>query len=75
MILGKAYTRIKRSINAEDISITFQRKDGKKMPKPHRKWNMLMVLAIDGHYRVNRKALQKERNKYCARIDKMENEK
>lgn len=45
------------------------------MPKPHRKWNMLMVLAVDGHYRVNRKAMQKERSKYCARIEKMESEK
>lgn len=75
MILGKAYTKIKRRINAADISITFRRKDDTPMPKPRRKYNMLMVLAVDGGYRVNRKALKKEKSKYFARIDKMESEK
>ena len=74
MILGKAYTKIKRSINAANISITFHRKDDTQMPKPHRKWNMLMVLLAYG-YRVNKKALEKEQSKYFARIDKMESEK
>ena len=75
MILGKAYTKIKRRINAADISITFHRKDDTQMPKPHRKHKMLMVLAINGKYRVNRKSLKKEESKYLARIDKMESEK
>lgn len=75
MILGKAYTKIKRGINAADIFITFRRKDDTPMPKPRRKYNMLMVLAINGKYRVNRKALKKEESKYLARIDKMESEK
>lgn len=75
MILGKAYTRIRKSINAAEISISFQRKkDGQSMPKPHRKYNMLMELAVCGEH-VNRGALRKEKNKYWARIEKMENEK
>ena len=74
MILGKAYTKIKRRINAADISITFRRKDDTPMPKPRRKYNMLMVLCAYG-YRVNMKALEKENSMYLARIDKMESEK
>ena len=74
MILGKAYTKIKRAVNAADISITFWRKDDTPMPKPRRKYNMLMVLCAYG-YRVNMKALEKEKSMYLARIDKMESEK
>lgn len=80
MILGKVYAKIKKSINAADINVGLQKKDGSKMPRLHRKLRILMIIRIHqklgiSNYKATQKALNKEANKYFERIEKMESEK
>lgn len=58
MILGKRFSRLKRSLNAGSINVTFTRKEDGKVLKPHRKLNMLLALSY--YVTVNRKAMQEE---------------
>ncbi len=68
MILGKRFSRIKRSVNAADINVSFTRKDGTEMPKFHRKLNMMMVLLFSRQCKVNKKAIKREFKKYEAKL-------
>lgn len=68
MILGKRFSRIKRSVNAADINVSFTRKDGSEMPKFNRKLNMLMVLLFSRQSYVNKKAIMREFKKYEAKL-------
>ena len=68
MILGKRFSRIKRSVNAADINVSFTRKDGSEKPKFNRKLNMLMVLLFSRQCKVNKKAIMREFKKYEAKL-------
>ena len=68
MILGKRFSRMKGSVNAADIHVSFTRKDGSEMPKLPRKLNMLLVLLFSKQGKVNKKATFRELNKYQSRI-------
>jgi hypothetical protein len=70
MILGKRFSRIKRSVNAADINVSFTRKDGTEMPKFHRKLNMMLVLLFGRQSKVNKKALMRELEKYQSKLPK-----
>lgn len=70
MILGKRFSRIKSSVNAADINVSFTRKDGTEMPKFHRKLNMMMVLLFSRQCKVNKKAIKRELDKYQSRLPK-----
>ena len=61
MLLGKKYTRIKRSLNASSYEVTFAGKDGEEIKLP-RKLNMLAVICI--YSKVNKKAVVKECEKF-----------
>ena len=61
MLLGKKYTRLKRSFNASYYEVTFAGKDGEEIKLP-RKLNMLAVLSL--YEKVNHKALVKECEKF-----------
>ncbi|MBR4041289.1 MAG: hypothetical protein IKJ09_03190 [Bacteroidaceae bacterium] len=80
MILGKVYAKIKKSINAAEINVGLKKKDGSNMPRLHRKLRILMLIRIyqragSGDYKASQRALNKEYEKYAARIDKMCGEK
>ena len=80
MNLGKVYAKIKKSINAADINVGLLKKDGTEMPRLHRKLRILMFIRTlqrvgIGDYKASQRALNKEYEKYAARIDKMESDK
>ena len=68
MKLGKRFSRMKHSVNAADINVSFTRKDGSEMPKLPRKLNMLLVLLFSKQGKVNKKATLRELNKYQSRL-------
>lgn len=61
MLLGKEYTRIKRSYNAASVTIQITTTDGAEVKIP-RKLNMLAVLKLHNK-KVNKKAADREINK------------
>lgn len=61
MLLGKKFTRIKRSFNSSSFEVAFTGKDGEEIKLP-RKLNMLAVVSIYG--KVNKKAVVKECEKF-----------
>ena len=65
MILGKKFSRLKRSLNAGSIDVTFTRREDGTVLKPHRKLNMLLVLSLSG--KANRKATRIEVEKLFRR--------
>lgn len=64
MLLGRRYTRLKRTINAESIRIEFRNKEGGKLINTPRKLNILFVLHVLKDGKVNKKALLREFDKY-----------
>lgn len=62
MLLGKKYTRLKRSFNASYFKVEFTDKQtGEKIILP-RKLNMLAVVSM--YAKVNRKAVTREAEKF-----------
>lgn len=57
MLLGKKYTRIKRSFNAATFEVSFRKKDDSQIKLP-RKLNMLAVVSM--YSKVNQKAVNRE---------------
>ena len=71
MKLGKIYARMKREVNAADISVTFSMHNF-QLPTPHRKMKILMLLSIYG-MRMNGKAYERECGKYHQKIERWKN--
>ena len=68
MLLGRRYTRLKRTINAESIRIEFRNKEGGKLINTPRKLNILFVLHVLKDGKVNKKALLREFDRYHHRV-------
>lgn len=66
MLLGKEYTRIKRSYNAASVTIQLTTPDGAEVKLP-RKINMLAVLKLHNK-KVNKKAAEREIRKQIAKL-------
>ena len=69
MLLGKKYTRLKRSLNAGELYVQFVTKEDQPIRLP-RKLNMLAVLSI--HEKVSPSAVERETYKFKRKLKQQE---
>ena len=69
MLLGKKFTRIKRSLNAGEYYVQFVTDQGKRIRLP-RKLNMLVILSF--HEKVSHAAVLRETDKFQRKLKQQE---